>query len=380
MGRYSKHFSNCRMAGVVRSKRQWRDVLVPEMEAWCRRNKHSFKATDEVFTVASSKGGVNRISRVIANDRTSIDTIMGLTLAGAYVDEAPKMSPDFLQALDGRLRVPGAKMVMSFNPEGGPRHWFYDTYIRDAADKNIDYHRVLLADNANPSLPENYYSDLKARYPAGHLRARLLDGEWVAAMGQIWDIDDNIKKPPARVPDSWDVAIDVGTATVTCALLVGNYGAAGSFVEDIWYHDAVQSGYRVTVADQWPLILEYFRPRGNINRWVVDEAAADMAVHVDAAILSGELPGRRVVSDKRVKMGEDQVAYYLSQYYLHISPHPKTEPLRADIDNYIYDEDKSLTRGVELAVDGGSHHYCAALRYWGMMDATEAYHKRMIGF
>ena len=153
MGRVSKHFTGGTAAGVVRSKRQWRDVLIPEFTAWCRRNGHSYKATDEVFTVASSKGGTNRIVRVIANDRTSIDTIMGMNLIMAYVDEAPKMSADFLQALDGRLRVPGAKMVMSFNPEGGKRHWFYEQYIKDADQKKIDYHRVLLKDNANPSLP-----------------------------------------------------------------------------------------------------------------------------------------------------------------------------------------------------------------------------------
>ena len=62
-----------------------------------------------------------------------MDKIVGLTLAGAFLDEAPLMPQDYVDQVGLRCSVEGAKIVTTDNPQG-PLHWFKQEYIDRARE------------------------------------------------------------------------------------------------------------------------------------------------------------------------------------------------------------------------------------------------------
>ena len=79
------------------------------------------RATDGGLAVSTSNGHTNQYLRVLGRDVASVDNIQGLTLAGAFIDEAPLQPEDFIQELSFRCSVPGSRLVMVCNPAGGKR-------------------------------------------------------------------------------------------------------------------------------------------------------------------------------------------------------------------------------------------------------------------
>lgn len=68
----------------------------------------------------AAKEGVLFGRRVIfegANDARSESKIRGMTLQGAYCDELTQFPEDFFAMLLSRLRVPGAKLIATTNPD-----------------------------------------------------------------------------------------------------------------------------------------------------------------------------------------------------------------------------------------------------------------------
>lgn len=63
-----------------------------------------------------------------ANDQRSESKIRGITLGGAYCDELTLFPKDFFVMLLSRLRVPGAKLIATTNPDV-PTHWLKTEYI-----------------------------------------------------------------------------------------------------------------------------------------------------------------------------------------------------------------------------------------------------------
>ena len=73
----------------------------------------------------SSKEGLLFGRRVLlegASDARAESKIRGLTLQGAYCDELTQFPEDFFSMLLSRLRLPGAKLIATTNPDN-PGHW-----------------------------------------------------------------------------------------------------------------------------------------------------------------------------------------------------------------------------------------------------------------
>src|SRR5690606_26825491 len=101
-------------------KRNVIDVLVEMLgERRCRHNR--------------GEGELNLLGRRIylagANDARSEDKIRGLTLAGAYVDEASLVPEAFWSMLLTRLSVEGARLFATSNPDN-PHHWLMRSYLK----------------------------------------------------------------------------------------------------------------------------------------------------------------------------------------------------------------------------------------------------------
>ena len=174
------------------------------------------------FSINSKEGLLfgRRIILEGANDSQAEAKIRGLTLQGAYCDELTKMQPDFFAMLLGRLRLPGAKLFATTNPDA-PGHWLKTDYI-DRADE-LDFLDVRFLIDDNTTLPKDYVDSIKREY-TGVFYQRFILGEWTLAEGLIYPMfEDAIQAPPNGEPEKYVLSIDYGTQNPFAALLWAKY-------------------------------------------------------------------------------------------------------------------------------------------------------------
>lgn len=136
----------------------------------------------------SAKEGIlfgRKITLEGANDKRSEGKIRGSTLGGAYCDELTLFPEDFFSMLLSRLRVKGAKLIATTNPDV-PTHWLKTKYIENSnlSDGMLN---VFFHIDDNTTLPEDYVSSLKKEY-TGVYYDRFILGKWVVANGAIYKI------------------------------------------------------------------------------------------------------------------------------------------------------------------------------------------------
>lgn len=179
------------------------------------------------FSISSKEGWLfgRHILLEGANDAQAESKIRGLTLQGAYVDEATKVPYDFWVMLLSRLRKLGAKLFATTNPDA-PGHWLKKNYI-DRADE-LDLLDIKFTIDDNTTLPKDYVENIKKEY-TGVFYARFINGEWVLAEGIIYPMYQNaICDAPQGDFSQYCLSIDYGTMNAFSAGLWGKYG-------DIWY-------------------------------------------------------------------------------------------------------------------------------------------------
>lgn len=119
-----------------------------------------------------------------ANDARAESKIRGMTLQGAYCDELTQFPEDFFAMLLSRLRVPGAKLIATTNPDN-PNHWLMQNYIVRADE--LDFLDLKFTIDDNTELPEEYVENIKKEY-TGVFYSRFILGEWVRAEGVIYPL------------------------------------------------------------------------------------------------------------------------------------------------------------------------------------------------
>ena len=128
-----------------------------------------------------------RVYCVGANNEDAESKIRGATFAGALCDEANLYPESFFSQLMARLSVAGAKCFCNCNPDS-PYHWFYVNYITNDRILNKKRWRFNMDDNL--SLDPEYKESLKQMY-TGVFYRRMIEGEWCAADGLIYDMFNN---------------------------------------------------------------------------------------------------------------------------------------------------------------------------------------------
>lgn len=180
------------------------------------------------FSISAKEGRLfgRRILLEGANDVQAEAKIRGLTLQGAYCDELTKMQEDFFSMLLSRLRLPGAKLIATTNPDA-PGHWLKEDYIDRAGELDFLDVKFLLDDNT--TLPRDYVENIKKEY-TGVYYQRFILGEWTLAEGLIYPMyAEAVEKPPeGEKPEQRVISIDYGTMNAFAAGLWEKYG-------DVWY-------------------------------------------------------------------------------------------------------------------------------------------------
>lgn len=156
-----------------------------------------------------------------ANDVASETKIRGMTVAGAYVDEATVIPEVTWQQLVARMSVTGAKLFATTNPDS-PAHWLKRDWL-DRNDPDLRSWHFTLDDNG--ALDPDYVAYLKRQY-TGLWYRRFILGLWVIAEGAVYDMFDlqTHVVPAASVPFITDwtvVGIDYGTTNPFHAVLLG---------------------------------------------------------------------------------------------------------------------------------------------------------------
>ena len=156
-----------------------RNCLLPLQELIGERNF--------TFSLAAKEGRLfgRRIMLEGANDGRSEAKIRGITLGGAYCDELTLFPKDFFTMLLSRLRVEGAKLIATTNPDM-PTHWLKTEYLENDAlcDTLLS---VFFHIDDNTTLPADYVESLKKEY-TGVYYDRFIRGDWVVANGAIYRV------------------------------------------------------------------------------------------------------------------------------------------------------------------------------------------------
>jgi PBSX family phage terminase large subunit len=168
-----------------------------------------------------------------ANNALAEGRIRGLTLQGAYCDELTLFPEQFFSMLLSRLRVSGAKLFATTNPDN-PNHWLKKRYLDRAADLDLLSAGFTIDDNT--FLPADYVANLKKEY-TGVFFDRFILGRWVAGQGVIYGMFDksHIVKIVPKL-SSGAIGIDYGQSNATVFLFAG-IGADGRlYVVSEYYH------------------------------------------------------------------------------------------------------------------------------------------------
>jgi PBSX family phage terminase large subunit len=288
-----------------------------------------------------------------APDVSAVSTIQGSTLALAYVDEATNLPEPFWKMLESRLRVPGAKLLATCNPEG-PAHFIKKDYLDNPALDLVHWNFCL---DDNPILDPAYKQQLKASY-TGLWYNRYILGQWALSHGAIYDNFDHYNEydKPLYNPCYYIVGIDYGTTNATAAVLcaINPNQWPQICVEAEYYYDSAKKGRSKTDEELVRDIKEFIGHK-NISAVYVDPAAASLKVSLRHA----EIPVLDAKND--VISGIKTVGKFIAGKNIVI--HRSCTILKEQIQSYSWCS-KAASRGEDKPDKSkSSDHCCDALRY-----------------
>lgn len=304
-----------------------------------------------------------RVHILGANDAKSEPKIRGLTIAGAYVDEATVLPKDFFDQLVARCSVEGAKIFATTNPDN-PGHWVRTDYMLRAADVGMRTWHFRIDDN--PFLPKDYVARLKRTY-TGLWYRRFILGHWVAAAGAVYDMWDPAKHTTKHLPrmNRWVCnSMDYGTTNPFHATMIG-LGADGLlYVTNEWRYSSKEARAQMTDAQYSKAVRDWtkgiLRPAEGPKAFgvdpeytIVDPSAASFRLQLHR---DGVTP---YLGDNSVIDGIRTVANLLGAGALKI--HTSAQHLIDEIPGYCWDDD-ATAKGEDKPVKVDDHG-CDALRY-----------------
>lgn len=304
----------------------------------------------------------HRVYVLGASDSKAEKTIRGLTLAGAYVDEATVLHEEFFTQLTGRMSVPKAQLFATTNPDS-PAHWLKKKYIDkigpDPAKGQLHNWKLWHFNiDDNPVLTESYKTSIKNEF-SGLFYKRFILGEWVAAEGAVYDMwnpeqhvvhDDEM--PP--IQQYLSIGIDYGTTNPTAAILLGLGEDGRLYAVDEWRYTPTAAEVRKTDAQL----------SAEINQWREYNHITDVPVIVDPAAASFRVQMqqdrvRTTAANNDVLYGIRTITSLLATDRLKINA--RCTALIDEFPGYVWDS-KATEKGEDQVIKANDHSI-DALRY-----------------
>ena len=286
-----------------------------------------------------------------ANDIRSESKIRGLTLQGAYCDELTQFPHDFFTMLLSRLRLPGAKLIATTNPDS-PSHWLKREYIDRQDDLDFLDLKFLLDDNT--TLPADYVANIKLEY-TGVFYDRFILGNWVNAEGLIYPMYQKaLCDPPVGRADAYVLSIDYGTLNAFAAILWAKF-------ENVWY--AVDGWYYSGRDTQKQLTDEEYGQEIDKRFGQYTDEYVKMKVIIDPSAASFLTLMRRkrrynvIPADNDVIDGIRETATAMQTDKIKINP--ELTWFVRELEGYVWDDKSAEDRPVKVA-----DHACDSCRYF----------------
>lgn len=317
-----------------------------------------------VFSLAAKEGYLfgRHILLEGANDARSESKIRGLTIQGAYCDELTQFPQGFFEMLLSRLRLPGAKLIATTNPDA-PGHWLKTDFIDRASE--LDFMDVKFVIDDNTTLPRDYVEAIKKEY-SGVFYKRFILGEWTLAEGIIYPMYEKaIDTPPEDLkPSDYRLSIDYGTMNAFAALLWAKYGAVWYCING-YYYSGRDTGVTKTdeeYADEVDKLVkdivtekkgEYFRK----IKTIIDPSAASFITTLRKRKKEGGLSWYNVIqANNDVVDGIRDTATAMELGLIKIDP--ALDYVIRELQGYVWDSDSGEDRPVKE-----NDHACDAIRY-----------------
>ncbi|HBG55396.1 MAG TPA: PBSX family phage terminase large subunit [Ruminococcaceae bacterium] len=240
------------------------------------------------------RGVRNRFYLFGGRDEGSAALIQGITLAGAFFDEAALMPRSFVEQALARCSVEGSKFWFNCNPEG-PSHWFYREWVRRAEQKNALYLHFTMEDN--PSLAPAVLRRYRRLY-SGVFYERFVLGRWAAATGLVYPFMTEgmfCAVPPGGF-SRYAASCDYGTANPCSMGLWGERGGVWYRVAECYY-DSRREGAQRTDEEHYAALRRLCGDR----RLLCVAADPSAASFIETIRRHGRYPVRR--ADNRVLDG-----------------------------------------------------------------------------
>lgn len=291
-----------------------------------------------------------------ASDVKAEKVIRGMTVSGAYVDEATTLPEEFFTQLLGRMSVRNARMFASTNPDN-PAHWLKAKFL-DRLEKLPDWGSWHFTLDDNPSLSEDYVRSIKAEF-TGLWYKRFIEGQWVAAEGAVFDMWDEDKHvvPWAELPPMHQVisvGIDYGTSNATAAILLGLGTDGILYAIDEWSWDAKLTHRNLTNAELAEQLIEWLGTAhtpddtgGDPRFIIVDPSALSFRTELSAQGTPSTM------ADNDVKYGLRSLMSMLAEGQMKISD--RCAGLIKEIPGYAWDP-KATEAGEDKPIKVADHH------------------------
>lgn len=342
---FSRHVNEGNLLMIGKTERTLkRNVVDPLIEILGSARCRYVGGSGELFICG------RRVYLAGANDERAEEKIRGLTLAGAYLDEASTVPESFFTMLLSRLSLDGSRLLATTNPDS-PMHWLKKTYLDRAADLNLARFQFRLTDN--PYLPASYIEAIKREY-TGLWRKRFIDGDWCVAEGAVyedWNPDRHVVLR-SRIPGVrrlLGVGVDVGTTNATRGYLLG--------VSD-------EPRPRLLVLDEWaPPSMTDAGYSADFRKWMAGRRPEWICVDPAAASFRKQLfsdgYGNVMGADNAVVDGIRTLASLMATDGIVVSD--ACVELIEEIPSYVWDP-KATIRGEDKPMKVNDHS-CDALRY-----------------
>lgn len=181
--------------------------------------------------VVTYKDRTNSFYLFGGKDENSYTLVQGITLAGALLDEVALMPRTFVEQVCARCSVEGSKLWFNCNP-GSPEHWFYKEWILKCREKNALHIHFTMADNSSlaQSIRERY-----ERLYSGVFYRRYILGEWCAAEGLVYELNENSITDERPDGAEYYISIDYGTLNPFSAGLWSVTGNQAVRIKEFYY-------------------------------------------------------------------------------------------------------------------------------------------------
>ena len=247
-----------------------RNVITPLLPLL---SEYGFQCSEKVsrsYVDITFLGRTNRFYLFGGRDEGSAALIQGMTLAGVLLDEVALMPRSFVEQALARCSVAGSRMWFNCNPDN-PGHWFYNEWIKKAAEKKALVLHFTMADN--PSLTKKLRERYERLY-SGAFYDRFVLGKWTASEGAVYPMFSAEKYVYTGDVECerYVISCDYGTVNPSSFGLWGLSGGVWYRIRE-YYYDSRREGISRTDEEHYAA-LEKLAGALSISRVIVDPSAA----------------------------------------------------------------------------------------------------------